>query len=88
MTPPIQTLLTIIALLDKPDGGKRPIGLLQFIYRLWSATRRNLVTTWVDQRAGFWDDAIKGSSALRAALRRLLSDELAGRYGQNSATIF
>ena len=48
---PIQTLLTVIALLNIPDGGKSPIGLLQFIYRLWSATRRNLVTTWVDAKA-------------------------------------
>ena len=46
------------------------------IYRIWGATRRNLVAEWSEEKAGFWDDAIKGSSALRAALARLLKDEL------------
>eukprot|EP00959_Pyramimonas_sp_CCMP1952_P004051 85189-Pyramimonas_sp.AAC.1 len=40
---------------------------------------------WSRQHVDFWDDAIKGSSALQAALRRELSHELAASAGVSSA---
>ena len=33
--PPLQMVQTIIALIAKPDGGERPIGLLSFLYRVY-----------------------------------------------------
>ena len=38
--------LAIIALLLKPDGGYRPIGLLPGLARIWSRARRDAALTW------------------------------------------
>ena len=62
--------------------GERPISLLTMLYRIWSRTRKSFATEWCDAKAGFWDDAVRGSSPLQAALRRLVADELT----QNTTT--
>ena len=46
------------------------------LYRIWSRTRKQFATEWCDAKAGFWDDAVRGSSPLQAALHRLVADEL------------
>ena len=46
------------------------------LYRIWSRTRKGFATEWCGAKAGFWDDAVRGSSPLQAALRRLVADEL------------
>jgi len=43
---------------------------------------------WDVEKAGFWDTAIAGSSALMAALRRRLADEVSVELGQPAATLF
>ena len=35
-----------------------------------------MLQTWCDEKAGFWDDAVRGSLPLQAALRRLVAGEL------------
>ena len=37
--------------------------------------RRPLVSAWEADKAGFWDSALNGSSALRAGLERLILGE-------------
>ena len=44
--------------------------------RATSRTRKVFATEWCDAKAGFWDDVVRGSSPLQAALRRLVADEL------------
>ena len=36
----------IVVLLPKPDGGRRPIGLIPLLPRVWSRARRNVAVAW------------------------------------------
>ena len=72
---PWQFLTMLEALLAKPAGGERAVALLPWPVRLWSRLRKPLGADWCDQKAGFWDEAVKGSSALLDALRRLFWDD-------------
>ena len=56
--------------------GLRPISLLTMLYRIWSRARKQLAAEWCDAMAGFWDDGVRGSSPLQAALRQWVADEL------------
>ena len=86
---PVQGLVNAIALLPKPGGlDERPITLVSFIYKLYTLVRKSFVTTWDDNNAGFWDDAVKGSSALRAALIRSFHNEIALALGLETATVY
>ena len=38
--------MVLIALLPKPEGGFRPIGLLPLLPRLWMRVRRSVATEW------------------------------------------
>ena len=68
--------ITLVCLLAKEVKGERPISLLTMLYRIWSRARKAFATEWCDAKAGFWDDAVRGSSPLQAALRQLVADEL------------
>ena len=46
VVPPSQMMYTIIALIGKPDGGERPIGLLSLLYRIYMKLHRIEVTQW------------------------------------------
>ena len=67
---PWQLLTVTEAMLPKPKGGDRGIGLLPWLCRLWSAAKDPLVKGWSHEHAGFWDQAVAGSSALQCALYR------------------
>ena len=73
---PRQVLLNLVALLPKPAGGDRPIVLTASLYRLWSRLRKFLVSSWESEHRDFWDTAIKGSSALMAAILREAKNEI------------
>jgi len=75
-------MLVIIALLLKPNGGDRPIALAPFVFRIWTALFVPVIEQWDPSFIEHWDTAVKGSSALRAALARLVKDEIAQHYGQ------
>ena len=66
---PWQVFVTLVCLLAKEVNGERPISLLTMLYRIWSRTRQAFATDWCDAKAGFWDDSVRGSSPLQAALR-------------------
>ena len=75
-----------MALTPKPDGTLRAIGLTPMTYRVWARARRQEVLEWEDAKAGFWDSAMRSSSALRAGVLRALANESAATIGMASAT--
>ena len=84
---PRQVMHNIVVLLGKPKGGDRPICLVSWLIKLWEAFFDESVTEWEAGRIGFWDDAVKGSSALRAAAMRRLHAESAHLCGDEFAFI-
>ena len=85
---PVQAGVNIVSLIPKPTGGERPITLTPFVYFLWAALRRPLGAEWDEKAAGFWDDCIRGSNALRAGLARRLFDELAFEHNEANFSIY
>ena len=75
---PTQSLLQLLILLGKQNGGSRTIAILHTTYRL---TMR-LVSQWEVKFAGKWDFALKGNSAFRAHVARAAGIELAHSEGQ------
>ena len=53
-------------LLDKPDGGDRPIALLPFLYRLLLRCRKRQLDAW-NTELDAWDATAKGKGAEQAA---------------------
>ena len=84
---PATALAALIVMLPEPKGGFRPIGLISMVYALWVKARRGYIRQFDADKAGFWDTAIAGSSALQAALRRKLSDEVAIELERPTATL-
>ena len=76
MAAPAQALVSLIPLLPKPQGGDRPVVIASLFYVLWSAIRNPDINHWEADFAASWDAAVKGSSALQAALTRRLREEL------------
>ena len=68
----MQLLIVFVGLIRKPKGGERPVAMTALLCRLIIKMRRPIIGDWETQNHGFWDDAIKGSSPLRAALARAL----------------
>ena len=62
--------ITLVCLLAKEVKGERPISLLTMLDRICSRTRKQFAAEWCHAKAGFWDDAVNGSSPLQEALRR------------------
>ena len=56
------------------------------LFRLWSKSRGIYRSSWDDTHSGFWDDAVRGSSALQAALRRNISNEISSHLGHHNIT--
>ena len=85
------TLLTFIALKDKPTGGYRPIALTSGLYRCWSQVRKHYLQQWESEfavQAHVWDRAHHGSSALTAGLRRTLKIECSKLAGISFLSLF
>ena len=78
---PWQLLVMIVGTLAKPAGGERGVALIPWVMRAWGQLRKPLGSQWCDERAGFWDEAVRGSSALQAGLRRLFMGEAVDRLG-------
>ena len=83
----VQLLLNMFALLGKQSGGFRGIGLTAMPYRIAGRAESKVVTAWEQARAGFWDTAIRGCGALRAALVRAFQDEQDAVLHRHSGTI-
>ena len=60
----------------------RPIALMPMLYRLWTKIRKSAIQTWDVSHRRPRDAAIRGSSALRAAVLSAFHDELATTSGK------
>ncbi len=67
----------VICLLPKPDGGRRPIGLLPGIIRLWMRARLNVARSWQTEHDRPYFYAGPGRGASAAAWRQAARAELA-----------
>ena len=79
--------MTLSALLPKPKGVDRTIGMISNVVKFWSKLRAGFVASWSDSLDSFWASAVRGSSSLRAALIRSLLDETADLLGAQVATL-
>jgi hypothetical protein len=62
---PWQALESLIHLAAQPGKPKdRALGCISMLARLHSRIRKPYTDDWCDARAGFWDEAIRGSSPL------------------------
>ena len=73
---PYQTLDNAILFLPKVPTGERPIALTAGCYRLLMAHGKQDLTDWEQHGIGFWETAVRGSSALRAALVRMVKSDI------------
>ena len=85
---PRQLLGVIGATLPKSAGGERIIGMLPLPPKVWSRARSSVTSSWTDGLGAFWDSAIRGSSALRAALLRAVMDETGMELGVAASTLY
>ncbi len=61
---PRQLSLVITALLPKPKGGFRPIGILPGAYRVWAKARREWTDKWETDHARQYLSSARGNGAL------------------------
>ena len=87
LTWPAQVLQVLVVLIPKPKGGDRPISLVSLVFKVWETLNAGTITTWESERIGFWDDATRGSSALRAAALRRMRAEASSIMGDEFAFI-
>ena len=84
---PAQVLLNLIVYLAKAGGGERPVTLSSALYRLYGKIRKPEMAAWTEKKAGFWDTAVKGSSALKTALMREFWNEVCLEKGLEAAEL-
>ena len=86
---PTQTSVNVVALLDKPSGdGERPITLTGYQNAIHMAGCKNEMRNWDSEQHGWWDDAVKGNSALQSGLLRRVYEEVASLNGQSAVCMF
>eukprot|EP00959_Pyramimonas_sp_CCMP1952_P149026 3118188-Pyramimonas_sp.AAC.1 len=81
---PTQILLGIIALLPKSAESERPVCKCPSLCRVHCKARGSHVEDWTLALVNHWDTAVRGSSALQAALNRSLGHEMARYLGMCS----
>ena len=74
--------------MPKPGGGRRPIGLLPTIVRVWERIRTPILKRWAGDNARAYDWATQGRSVEGAAWHQALLDEAATAENFQSATTF
>ncbi len=79
--------LVLVKMIPKKDGGRRPIGLLPSLYRVWAKVRRGEVRDWERKWARSYFAAGPGKAAETAAWVSALRAELAAASNASSATV-
>ncbi len=79
--------LVLVRMIPKRDGGRRPIGLLPSLYRIWSKVRAGEVRDWERRWARSYFAAGPGKAADAAAWRTALRAEMAAAAGADSASV-
>ena len=84
---PTQVRAILVALIPKSDGGRRPIGLLPTIVRVWERVRKPIVAAWrcTVERPYNW--AAKGRCPQDAVWRRALMDEANLEEGKSAGAV-
>ena len=85
---PWQLMVNLVALKPKPTSGDRGIALVPWLIRLWTQLRDAPTRVWTSEHAGFWDQAVAGSSALKVALSRLVDDEIVQTLGTHTGCLY
>eukprot|EP00969_Alexandrium_andersonii_P196338 8674011-Alexandrium_andersonii.AAC.1 len=77
----------LVVMLPKPGPApaERAITLTGGLYRLVGAIQRPAQARFEDATCGFWDTAVRGSEALRAAVFREVRNEVAVAAGFTAA---
>eukprot|EP00973_Karenia_brevis_P025711 3546610-Karenia_brevis.AAC.1 len=57
---------------------------MPILYRIWAKIRKPYIQKWERAKAGQWDAAVEGSSALRAALTSMFGNEMAHYRGEST----
>ena len=78
----------MIHLVPKLGGGRRPIGALPTLIRMWERARKPLVQRWSRDNLRHYDWAAQGRSAEAAAWKQSLLDEAATADGLHSLAVF
>ncbi len=84
---PTQVSLIVAALLPKPAGGFRPIGLAPAVYRVWSKARRLEADAWEKKYPRAFFSACKGAGPVDAVWRLSAMQEAGTAEGEVAATI-
>ena len=85
---PAEVATALVHLIPKPDTGRRPIGVLPSIVRVWERSRKAAVQKWLRVNKFEFDWATQGRSAEAAAWHQALMDEAATAQSLVSATAF
>lgn len=85
---PVQGLLNLLSVIPKPVQGERLVARMPMVLRILFRMRRWEIGSWEDAKHGFWDNAIAGSSALQAAIKRSFLVEVATTLGASAAMAF
>eukprot|EP00969_Alexandrium_andersonii_P241565 10667191-Alexandrium_andersonii.AAC.1 len=82
-------MLNLVVMLPKPGPApaERAITLTAGIYRLVGKLQRKAQADFESGVVGFWDTALRGSDALRAALLRVVRNEIAVAAGFTAAEV-
>ena len=85
---PEEIATSLIHLIPKPGGGRRPIGVLPTIVRIWERTRKAVAQRWSRENQRAYDWATQGRSSESAAWHQSLLDEAAKGRHELSAAVF
>jgi len=77
----------ILHLIPKRGGGRRPIGLVDGLCRLWELARRPLVRRWRAEHTRKYDYGGRGRTSTDAVWLQALHDESAEVLGRASSTV-
>ena len=84
---PSQVSEALIHLIAKTSGGKRPIGIVAALPRLWARVRRKQVAVWREQNARDYNWMTKGRGARRAVWVQSVMEEAAKQRGLASGSV-
>ena len=84
---PEQVHEALMYLIPKPTGGRRPIGLLAALPRLWAKVRKTKVRGWRHELGKHYDWMRKGKGAQQAVWIQSVMEEAAQQRGLASAAV-
>ncbi len=84
---PNDLMEAVIHLIPKASGGRRPIGVLVSLMRVWERARRPLVQRWREACPRSYQWMTKGRGAGRAVWAQTVMEEAARQMGLATATV-